>query len=54
MAGFEWDPGKAASNVAKHGVDFADVIPVFFDEMAITIPDEHSDEERFATSVRTR
>jgi uncharacterized protein len=49
MTGFEWDPEKAASNLAKHGVDFADVIPVFFDEMAITIPDEHGDEERFAT-----
>lgn len=49
MTGFEWDPGKAPSNLSNHGVDFVDVIPVFFDEMAITIPDEDSDEERFVT-----
>jgi uncharacterized DUF497 family protein len=24
MDGFEWDPAKAASNLKKHGVSFAD------------------------------
>jgi uncharacterized DUF497 family protein len=28
---FEWDPAKAASNLAKHGVDFEDAIDVFDD-----------------------
>jgi uncharacterized DUF497 family protein len=28
---FEWDPAKAASNLAKHGVDFEDAIQVFAD-----------------------
>jgi uncharacterized DUF497 family protein len=28
---FEWDTAKAASNLAKHGVDFADAVDVFDD-----------------------
>jgi uncharacterized DUF497 family protein len=28
---FEWDPVKAASNLAKHGIDFEDSIDVFDD-----------------------
>jgi uncharacterized DUF497 family protein len=28
---FEWDPGKAASNLAKHGVDFPTATKVFDD-----------------------
>jgi len=46
---FEWDPKKAASNLQKHGVDFADATGVLFDEFALTIPDESSEEERFVT-----
>lgn len=46
---FEWDSRKAISNLKKHGVDFADAVTVLEDEMAITIPDEHPDEERFIT-----
>lgn len=46
---FEWDLNKAASNLAKHGVDFADAVAVLFDEMAITLPDESTEEERFVT-----
>jgi uncharacterized protein len=26
---FEWDPNKNESNVAKHGIDFFDVISLF-------------------------
>jgi len=46
---FEWDPGKAASNAAKHGVTFEEAKTVFYDEDALVIPDpDHSmDEERF-------
>ena len=33
---FEWDPGKAASNLAKHGVAFSDAATVFGDPLAIT------------------
>jgi len=32
----EWDPEKAAENLRKHGVDFADAATVLGDEMALT------------------
>jgi hypothetical protein len=45
---FEWDERKRASNVKKHGIDFADVTGLFYDEETIIIGDpEHYDEERF-------
>ena len=48
--GFQWDPEKAASNLMKHGVDFADAVGVFEDEWALTIKDEYVEgEQRFAT-----
>ncbi|MBV9084238.1 MAG: BrnT family toxin [Acidobacteriaceae bacterium] len=34
--GYEWDATKNAENIAKHGVDFADAVPVFEDDYAIT------------------
>jgi uncharacterized DUF497 family protein len=48
---FEWDPAKAASNVAKHGVAFSDAATVFGDPLAITYHDiDHSSrEDRFIT-----
>ena len=46
---FEWDRKKAISNLRKHGVDFADAVTAFYDEFAITFPDELSDEQRFIT-----
>jgi uncharacterized protein len=46
----EWDPRKAAANLRKHGIDFADAGTVFHDEQTITISDEGSDEQdRFVT-----
>lgn len=36
MATFEWDPRKAESNLAKHGVDFQTAIAVFQDPFALT------------------
>jgi len=48
MVEFEWDPGKARSNLHKHGVDFADAAVALEDELALTIPDPGSvEEERF-------
>ena len=46
---FEWDPAKAASNLQKHNVSFAEAATVFFDPLSITVPDPvHSlNEERF-------
>ena len=48
---FEWDATKAASNLAKHGVSFAEAGAVFGDSLARTDPDpDHSEgEERFVT-----
>lgn len=45
----EWDSGKAASNVRKHGVDFADAAIALEDENALTIEDSEHDEQRFKT-----
>jgi uncharacterized protein len=46
---YQWDKNKAATNIGKHGIDFADVISVFSDDLAITLPDERFDEDRFIT-----
>lgn len=40
---FVWDPRKAAKNVRKHGVEFAEAATVLGDPLSLTIPDlEHS------------
>lgn len=46
-----WDPAKAASNLAKHGVAFAQAASVLLDPLALTVFDAgHSqDEERWFT-----
>lgn len=46
---YEWDERKAESNRRKHGVDFADAVSVFGDELALTIPDHDGEEPRFLT-----
>ena len=48
---FEWDPDKAASNLAKHGVSFPEAATVFGDPLAITYfdPDNSDEEDRFLT-----
>ncbi len=48
---FEWGPEKAAANIAKHGVGFAEGATVFGDPLAITYsdPDHSDDEDRFLT-----
>lgn len=52
MVQFEWDPEKAQSNLAKHGVSFEEASSVFGDPLATTVRDTlHSgDEERFLTT----
>jgi uncharacterized protein len=48
---FEWDPAKARTNLAKHGIAFAHATTAFEDERAITIADRLTavDEQRFLT-----
>jgi uncharacterized DUF497 family protein len=38
---FEWDPNKAATNLRKHGVRFAEAVAV------LEVSDDDSHEERF-------
>ncbi len=46
---FEWDSAKAATNLRKHGVSFAEATTVFGDQFALNLPDPaHSaKEDRF-------
>ena len=48
---FEWDPEKAAANLAKHGVSFNEARLIFDDSLAQTVPDPaHTlDESRLRT-----
>jgi uncharacterized protein len=48
---FEWDPAKAAANLAKHGVSFEEASTVFRDALSQTgeDPDHSVGEERFVT-----
>ena len=43
----EWDDRKAVANLKKHGVDFADAAAVLFDECAVTISADCTEEDRF-------
>ena len=50
MDGFEWNPAKAAANLAKHKVDFADAALSLEDPRALTIADPDAiGEDRFIT-----
>jgi hypothetical protein len=33
---YQWNDDKAAANLRKHGIDFADAVSVFSDDLAIT------------------
>ncbi len=43
---FQYDPGKAAANLRKHGVSFADAEGVFEDPLTVTIEDPDAEGER--------
>jgi len=45
----EWNLQKAADNLRKHGVDFADAAIALEDDNALTIEDKVHDEQRFKT-----
>jgi uncharacterized protein len=48
---FEWNRGKAARNLVKHGVSFEEAATVFRDPLSVAgaDPDHSFDEERFIT-----
>ena len=51
--GYEWDPRKAADNLRKHGVDFADAVVALEDPLALTMLDPDSNGEvRFVSMGR--
>jgi uncharacterized DUF497 family protein len=45
----DWDPAKAASNLAKHGISFDKAIGYFYDDNRVEEPDQRKDygEERW-------
>ncbi|MES1241692.1 MAG: BrnT family toxin [Acidobacteriota bacterium] len=43
---YEWDAAKAAENLRKHGIDFADSIPVIEDPNRLEEIDARHEEER--------
>ena len=45
----QWDSDKAAANLKKHGIDFSDAATVLGDDLALTVPDDDPDEQRFVT-----
>ena len=49
---FVWDEEKAALNLRKHGVSFAEATEVFLDPRTISYPDEfHSLEEERSITI---
>jgi hypothetical protein len=46
---YEWDANKNEANIRKHGIRFADAVTVLEDELAATVLDEVSGEQRFAS-----
>ena len=52
---FEWDPVKATTNIADHGVTFDEASTVFGDPLALLMfdPDHSEDEERYVVLGRS-
>ncbi len=48
---FQYDPTKAASNLKKHRVSFADAEGVFFDPLAIHQVDPDSEDEERSVAM---
>ena len=48
---YEWDPAKAAANLRRHKVSFAEAASVFLDPLALTFsdPDRLDEEDREIT-----
>jgi uncharacterized DUF497 family protein len=46
---FEWDPAKAQTNLAKHGVPFELALSIFADPLTVTKPDPRYDDRWIST-----
>jgi uncharacterized DUF497 family protein len=53
---YEWDEEKAARNLEKHGISFADAATVFDDPLYVDFydPDHSSDEQRYLVMGMSR
>ena len=49
---WHWDERKAKANKIKHGVSFELAVLVFDDPLLLTLPDDHSDADRWRTIGR--
>jgi uncharacterized DUF497 family protein len=49
--GYEWDAAKAAANLRKHGVDFADAATSLDDPFCLTTTDPDSNGEQRLVSI---
>jgi uncharacterized DUF497 family protein len=48
---FEWDETNREPNRRKHGVDFADAVEIFYDDLSCSRPDpDHHAEHRISSS----
>ena len=50
---YQWDPEKAASNLRRHRVDFADAVGVFEDEWGLTLREDEVDGEHRLVTLGT-
>jgi hypothetical protein len=46
---YEGDESKARANLRDYSIDFADAATVFDDDLALTVPDDTTPEERYDT-----
>ena len=49
--GYEWDAAKAAANLRRHGVDFADAVFALNDPFCVTVTDPDSNGEQRLVSI---
>ena len=47
-----WDPVKAAANAVKHGISIRVAARVFEDPMQLSVPEPHTDDDRWRTLGR--
>jgi len=48
VEGFEWDEEKNKANIAKHGIDFEDVIQIFYGPITLHRSDRNNEERWLA------
>ena len=49
LVDYEWDESNARANLRDHSIDFAGAATVFDDDLALTVPDDTTPEERYDT-----